>query len=1069
MTITRELDLQVNDSKLADEREQVEGLSRERSWLDNLVLGAIKARIMVFLLLLFVLLLGLVLALQLHIDAVPDVSNIQVTVTANARGLAPKEVEQYITYPIELALQSLPRLTQLRSLSKFSLCQVTAVFEDGCDIYWARQQVGERLKAAMEQLPANEVKVSLGPIATGLGEIYQFQVVGANYSLMQLRDILDWQVIPALKTVPGIDEIQAMGGEAKEYQVQLDPERMHGYRISPSEVMTALSKNNMCSGGGYMIENDDQTLLRGEGMLHTPGDIENVVIKRTVSGAVKVRNLATAVIGHKQPQSVVTADGKGESVIGVVVMRKGENSKNVLKQLNETVKTINNALPEGVVVVPFYDRSILIDRTIDTVWHNLLHGAFFVVVVLVALLGDLRGAFIAALAIPLSLLGALSFLSLTNTSGNLLSLGAIDFGILIDGSVVMVENIVRRLSENPNVSRLTNVQLSACEVTKPIFFAVLIITAVYLPIMSLPGVSGKTFQPMALTVIFGLITALAISLFVTPSLAYFILPKHPSEKQSFVLTLILPGYRKLLLTAVRRPLLAISAALIFFFVSLFTIPMLGSEFVPKLKEGALVLTVNRPVSGSLAAAASETTLMEKIVKSFPDVDRVVSRTGHSEIAFDPMGADETDMFIILKPAENWQSAKTQAELEDIIVSELRDSVPGAVFSVSQPIEQRMNELIAGAKGDVVVRIFGADLDKLRDLGNAVGKLLSGVPGASDVKLEQTAGLPVVSATVNSAQLAAYGVTTQEALDTVAASQSGKVVGTIYQGKPRYDLTVKFADNSLQKAEDIGSFPVGTISGELVPLDQICTIKRTEDAAQITHLQTDRNYMVQVNVHNRDLGSFVKEAQMVVSARLKLPPGYRIAWGGQFESLQEAQNRLFLMVPIVLLLIFVLLYASFGSFGPGLLIFSNVPLALSGGLIALWIRGMPLSITSGVGFIALFGVAVLNGVVLVSTIKQIEHDEQLSPRLSALKAAKQRIRPVLMTALVASLGFMPMALATSIGAEVQRPLATVVIGGLITSTILTLIVIPAAYSWLGSFRRSFPDSSNPETFILQSNS
>ncbi|MDR3613991.1 MAG: CusA/CzcA family heavy metal efflux RND transporter [Candidatus Obscuribacterales bacterium] len=1019
--------------------------------LGALVAGAIEARVMVILILIFVSILGLFFAVQLHVDAVPDVSNVQVTVTANARGLAPKEVEQYITYPIEMALQSLPRLTQLRSLSKFSLSQVTAVFEDGCDIYWARQQVSERLKTASEQLPANEIKIALGPIASGLGEIYQFRVIGSGHSLMQLRDILDWQVIPSLKTVPGVDEIQAMGGEAREYQVQLDPERMHGYRINASEVMAALSKNNMCSGGGYMIENDDQTLIRGESMLHTPEDIANVVIKRTAFGAIKVRNLATVVIGHKQAQSIVTADGNGESVIGVAVMRKGENSKNVLKELNVAVKTLNASLPSGVAVVPFYDRSVLIERTIDTVWHNLLHGAFFVVVVLVVLLGDLRGAFIAALAIPFSLLGALSFLSLTNTSGNLLSLGAIDFGILIDGSVVMVENIIRRLAENPQGDRLKNVQSSAGEVAKPIFFAVLIITAVYLPILALPGVSGKTFQPMALTVIFGLLTALMIGLFITPSLAYFILPKHPSEKDTYFLRLLQPGYRRLLLSAVKHPKKSITFASLFFIASLFTLPLLGSEFVPKLKEGALVLTVNRPVSGSLAAAANETTLMEKIIKAIPDVETVVSRTGHSEIAFDPMGADETDMFVILKPAESWKTAKTQVEIEDVIVNKLRKSVPGAVFSVSQPIEQRMNELIAGAKSDVAVRIFGPDLEKLRELGGAAGKLLAEVPGAADVKLEQTTGLPVVSARIDSAKLAAYGVTSQEALDTVAASQSGKVVGTIYQGKPRYDLCVKFAEHSMQKTEDIGSLPVGTTSGELVPLNQICSIDRREDAAQITHLQTDRNYMVQVNVRNRDLGSFVKDARTILAKHLKLPPGYRMTLGGQFESLLEAQNRLFLLVPIVLLLIFVLLYASFGSFGPGLLIFSNVPLALSGGLLALWFRGMPLSITSGVGFIALFGVAVLNGVVLVSTIQQIERNENIGPRRSALKAAKQRTRPVLMTALVASLGFMPMALATSIGAEVQRPLATVVIGGLITSTLLTLIVIPAAYSWLRQFR------------------
>jgi len=990
--------------------------------------------------------------LQLRIDAVPDVSNIQVTVTANARGLAPKEIEEYVTYPIELAMQSLPRLKQLRSISKFSLSQVSAVFDDGCDIYWARQQVSERLKLAQEQFPVNsDIKVALGPIATGLGEVYQFQVIGSGYSLLRLRDILDWQIIPALKTVPGVDEIQAMGGDAKEYQVELDAERLHGYRVSASEVMAALSKNNMSTGGGYIIENDDQTLIRGDGMLHTVADIANVAVRRSANGVVKVRDLGTVIIGHKQAQSIVTADGRGQTVIGVIVMRKGESSKAVLERINHAVRALAPSLPSGVSIKPFYDRSVLIDETIDTVWHNLAHGAIFVVIVLVLLLGGFRGAIIAALAIPLSLLGALSFLSLSNISGNLLSLGAIDFGILIDGSVVMVENIIRRLSENPDQDRLKVVQSASAEVAKPVFFGVLIITAVYLPILALPGVSGKTFQPMALTVIFGLLTALLIGLFVTPCLAFFVLPKRPSEDESFPLKLIRPGYRRLLLSCVKHPVAAMSTASILFLLSLITLPLLGSDFVPRLKEGSCVLTIDRPVSGSLEAAASETTAIEKVVLSSPDVETVVSRTGHSEIAFDPMGPEETDMFIILKPADQWKSAKTQAEVESIIVGRIRSSVPGAIFSVSQPIEQRMNELVAGAKGDVAIRIFGPDLEKLREIGANVASLLASVPGSTDIKLEQTAGLPVLTAKVDSAALAAYGVTAQEALDTVAASQSGKVVGVIYQGKPRYDLAVKFAKEGLVTGEDIGGLPVGTMGGELIPLKQLTSITRSQDAAQITHLETDRTYMVQVNVRGRDLGSFVEQAQLVVKSKLRLPVGYRIARGGQFENLQEAKSRLFILVPLVLLLIFMLLYASFGKVKPGLLIFANIPLAMSGGLCALWLRSMPLSITAGVGFIALFGVAVLNGVVLVSTIQQVEASELIGPRQAALKAAQQRLRPVLMTALVASLGFIPMAIATTVGAEVQRPLATVVIGGLITSTLLTLLVIPATYAFVGSAR------------------
>ncbi len=1038
----------------------------ESGWLEMLVRGAIEARVMVMFITLICTVFGVISFTKMHIDAVPDVSNIQVTVTANARGLAPKEIEEYVTYPIELCLQSLPRLKQLRSVSKFSLCQVTAVFEDGADIYWARQQVSERLKLAQEQMPANnEIRISLGPIATGLGEIYQFQVKGSNYSLMELRDILDWQIIPALKMVAGVDEVQSMGGEAREYQVLLDHERLHGFGLSVTKVMTALSNNNANSGGGYIIENDDQTLIRVEGMLHNVSDIGNVAVRRDATGVVKVKDLGRVVIGHKQHQSIVTENGRGETVIGVVVMRKGENSKEVLGHLERAVKALAPSLPAGVVIEPFYDRSVLIEQTIETVWHNLAHGALFVMVVLFLLLGGIRGAFVAALAIPLSLLGAVSFLVLSNTSGNLLSLGAIDFGILIDGSVVMVENIIRRLAES-NRARLSVVMEAAAEVAKPVFFAVLIITVVYLPILALPGVSGKTFQPMALTVIFGLITAMMIGLFLTPTLSFFLLPKKPSESDSLMLKLIRPTYRRALIACARHPRKAFAVALLVFLSSLTTIPYLGSEFVPVLKEGTIVLTINRPVSGSLDAAAKETTLMEKEVLKFPDVDKVVSRTGHSEIAFDPMGPDETDMFIILRPPSQWSTARTQQELEDAIVTKLRNTIPGAIFSVSQPIEQRMNELIAGAKSDVAVRIFGPDLGKLRELGAAVGVVLSAVPGTADMKLEQNSGLPVVTARLNSAALAAYGVSTQEALNTVAASQAGKVVGTIYQGKPRYDLTVKFQPEKISNAEDIGSLPVGTLSGDLVPLRQVGEIVRAEDAAQITHLQTDRTYMVQVNVRHRDLGSYVDEAQSKVKKEIVLPPGYRITWGGQFENLQEARTRLFILVPLVLLLIFMLLYASFGTMKPGLLIFSNIPLALSGGLVAMYLRGMPMSVTAGVGFIALFGVAVLNGVVLLSTIQQLERNEGLSPRQAAVKGAQQRLRPVLMTALVASLGFVPMALATSVGAEVQRPLATVVIGGLVSSTALTLLVVPAMYALLGG-RRALKNRSRKKD--LASNS
>lgn len=1023
--------------------------------LEKLVGFALNKRLFSLFVSIALLLAGLWAFFSIAIDAVPDISNIQVTVTTTARGLAPGEVEQYITYPVELALQSMPKLHLQRSISKYALSQVTAVFEDGTDIYWARQQVSERLKSAQGQMPPNnDVSINLGPIATGLGEIYQFELRGPGYSLMQLREILDWQVIPALKTVPGIDEVQSMGGEAKEYQIWLKPERLHGYEVTPSEVCTALRNSNANTGGGYVVEQSDQILLRAQGLLASTKDIENVLIKRSQNGAVRIKDLAEVKIGKMLPQSIVTAGGKGETVIGIVIMRKGENSRELVGRIKKEIELLKPTLPENIQIVPFYDRGDLVDHTIETVKDNLMHGALLVLVVLFLLLGNWRGGLVAATAIPLSLAGSLLFLNLSGVSANLLSLGAVDFGILIDGSVVMVENILRRLhaakqnadgaEETLNTqNRLGTIAAAAKEVATPVFAAVTIITVVYLPILGLPGVASKTFQPMALTVVFGLITALFVALFVTPSLSYFLLEKQVQEKEAFLMRLMNRPYRKLLLAAVKRPSATALTALALFAGSLLCLPHLGSEFIPVLREGSLVLGLTRPVSGSLATAAAQTTMIEKAILENKYVETVVSRTGRSEIAFDPMGPDESDVFVIFKPKWQWPPNHTQQDLETAINKKLNESIPGLIYSMSQPIEQRMNELVAGARSDVAVRVFGSDLDKLKEIGNEIGARIAKIDGCADLKLEQTSGLPVVSAKLNQTALAAYGVFASDALNTVAAAVDGLVVGTIYEGKPRFPLTVRFEPDCLKTADDIAELPVAARDGTLVPLRQIAKVERDLTSAQIAHHQGNRTYMVQFNVRGRDLGSFVAEAQKDIAANIKLPSGYHIEWGGQFENMRIAQERLFILVPVSLLLIFALLFMLYNDLKPGLLIFTNIPLAFSGGIVALYLRQMPLSVTAGVGFIALFGVAVLNGVVLVSTIRQFEA-AGMQPRQAAVAAARQRLRPVLMTALVASLGFIPMAIATSVGAEVQRPLATVVIAGLITSTALTLLVLPALY-------------------------
>jgi cobalt-zinc-cadmium resistance protein CzcA len=1022
----------------------------KRGWLEGMVEAALEARFLVVAFVLMFSVLSYWSFTNLHIDAVPDISNVQVAVTTNARGFGPLEVEEYITYPIELGLQNLPRLHSLRSISKFGLSQVTAIFADGTDIYWARQQVSERLKNAQDAMPAGaDIKMFLGPIATGLGEVYQFEVRGSGYSLMQLRDILDWQIIPALKTVPGLDEVQSMGGDTKEYQVWLHPEKLHGYKVSPEEVMSALRKNNANAGGGYIVEGQNQIVLRAEGLLKTTADIGNVIVRRSATGFVRVKDVADVKIDRQLTTSIVTRDGLGETTIGIALMRKGENSREIIERIKTKVVEIAKTLPPNVQIIPFYDRGELIDNTIETVWHNLTEGALLVVVVLFVLLGNWQAGIIASLAIPLSLIGAVGFLVLSNTSGNLLSLGALDFGILIDGSVVMVDNILRRLAEfKPGgKNRLAVIKIASEEMARPVTFAVLIITIVYMPVLFLPGVSGRTFQPMATTVIAGLLTALAIALFVTPALSCLMLGKEVSAKDSLMMRLLRPLYDLALNICCRIPLIPALVAILLFAGSLLLIPGLGTEFIPVLREGALVLTVDRPISGSFQTAAEQTTLIEKVLRECPDVHTVVSRTGHSEQAFDPMGPDESDIFVLFKPRGTWKTARTQAELEEQLQKKLAQCVPGGAIAISQPIEQRMNELVAGAKGDIALRIVGPDIQKLRTLGEQAARALSSVRGATDVRVEKTTGLPTLTAKLDRNALTAYGVNAQDALDTVSSAVGGKVVGTIFQGKPRYNLVVRFAPEDIPTAQEMGSLPVAMGAGDLVPLSQLAKIENREGEAEIMHVHADRVFTVQCNIRNCDLGSFVQAAKAAVEKQVLLPPGYSLEWGGQFENLTAAQSMLSLLVPLALMLIGILLYCAFGAFRPVLLVFCNIPLALSGGLFALALRSMQLTVTAGVGFIALFGVAVLNGVVLVDTIRQLQQASGLSAAEAAILGAKQRLRPVLMTALVASLGFLPMALATSVGAEVQRPLATVVIGGLITSTLLTLLVLPAQYAFI----------------------
>jgi cobalt-zinc-cadmium resistance protein CzcA len=991
---------------------------------------------------------------RLPIDAVPDVTPNQVQILTNVSGLGPVEVEQFITFPVETAMSGLPGIEKIRSVSRFGLSAVTVYFDEGMDIYFCRRLVMERLPAAREAIPAGLGSPAMGPISTGLGEIYQFEVRGEGYPLMELRSILEWDVAFKLKSVPGVVEVNTYGGELKTYEVQLDPAQLVAYRLPLSQVFEALERNNANAGGAYIQHAQEQYLIRGEGLIASLRDIENIVVAARNDGTpIYVRNLARVAFAPMVRQGAVTRDGRGEAVTGVVMMLIGENSRAVARRVHDKIEEIRKSLPPRVTIETYYDRTALVQKTIGTVTKNLGEGAFLVIAVLLLLLGNLRGGLIVASAIPLSMLLAFTAMVYAGLSGNLMSLGAIDFGLIVDGSVVMIENIVRHLAERHGMQppgrmsgqAIQGVILKAGrEVLRPIVFAVGIIIIVYLPIFTLEGVEGKMFRPMALTVVFALAGSLVLSVTVMPVLASFFLRTDVKQEETWFIRQAKRVYRPLLARTLCHPGITGGVAAGLFAVSVGVALLMGAEFIPRLDEGVIALQSWRLPSVSLEESIRNTTLTEKVLKRFPEVVTVVSRTGRAEIATDPMGVEISDLYITLKPHEEWQTADTKEDLIAAFNSALEE-VPGTQFSYSQPIELRVQELIAGVRSDVAVTIFGEELNTLKEIGAEVVRVVSTVSGAADTKAEQVAGLPYLRVIINREAIARYGINASQILDTVAA-MGGRQVGEVLEGQRRFAMQVRFTAADRADVDRIKDIRVADPSGRLIPLSQLAEIRVEEGPAQISRDNIHRRLAVEANVRGRDLAGFVADAQRAVDAQVKLPPGYWIEWGGQFENLQRASARLAIVVPMALFLIFVLLYSTFNAATPALLIYLNVPLAATGGIFALALRGLPFSISAGVGFIALFGVAVLNGVVLMSYILQMRR-AGLSGADAACRGAEIRLRPVLMTALVASLGFVPMALSSSAGAEVQRPLATVVIGGLITSTALTLLVLPTLYAWL----------------------
>ena len=996
---------------------------------------------------------GIYSMLRLPIDAVPDVTPNQVLVLTQAPGLSPVEVERFITFPVETAMSGLPGITDIRSISRFGLSSVYIYFEEGMDLYFVRRLVMERLPEAREAIPEGFGTPSMGPISTGLGEIYQFEVRGKGKSLMELRSILEWDIAFRLRSVPGVVEVNSYGGEMKTYEVQIDPDKLVAYNVPLEQVFEALERNNANAGGGYIERAQEQYVIRGEGLVERVSDIDNIVVSAEADGTpVYIRNFGQTVFAPLIRQGAVTRDGNGETVTGVVMMLMGENSRAVAARVREALEQIKTSLPEGVTVDTYYDRTQLVQKTVSTVTKNLIEGGILVIAVLLLLLGNVRGGLIVAAAIPLSMLFAFTGMVQARLSGNLMSLGAIDFGLIVDGSVVMIENIVRRLGEaKGSVSREEVVREAGKEVARPIFFAVLIIIIVYLPILTLQGVEGKMFRPMALTVVFALVGSLILALTLMPVLATRAFRGRTAEREPRIVRWLKDRYRPLLGWTLVHPRVTGGVAAGVFAASLLLVPFMGSEFIPRLDEGAIAIQAWRLPSVALTESVKSTTMIEKTLRRFPEVVTVVSRTGVAEIPTDPMGLETSDIYVILKDHGEWTTAGTREELIAKFNEALEAEVPGNVFSYSQPIELRVQELIAGVRSDVAITIFGEDLEQLRRAGADIVGVVSQVPGAADVKLEQTAGLPYLRIRIRRDEIARYGINASQVLDTVRAL-GGRAVGEVLEGQRRFLMQVRFTGEHRSNVEAIGNIKVADSRGRMIPLSQLADIVLEDGPAQISRENIHRKISIEANVRGRDLGSFIADVQQAVTERVKLPEGYYVEYGGQFENLQRASRRLFLVVPLALFLIFVLLYTTFNAVKPAILIYFNIPIAATGGVVALFLRGMPFSISAGVGFIALFGVAVLNGVVMVSYFRELR-ERGLSVDDTVRQGAELRLRPVLMTALVAGLGFVPMALSTSAGAEVQQPLATVVIGGLVTSTALTLLVLPTLYRW---FERERPE-------------
>ena len=1025
--------------------------------IEKIIQFSVKNKFIVGLFVAVLIATGIYSMQKLPIDAVPDITNNQVQIVTSSTSLAPQEVEQFITFPVEMAMANIPGVVETRSISRFGLSVVTVVFEEDVPIMKARQFVNEQIDLAKAEIPKELGMPEMMPITTGLGEIYQYTLEvdsahAGQYDPMELRTIQDWIVKRQLMGIEGIIEVSSFGGYLKQYEISVDPIKLQGHDVTISDVFEGLEKNNENSGGSYIEKGPNAYYIRTEGLVTNKVDIENIIVKKNGNVPVFVRDVADVKFGHPPRFGAMTMDGKGEAVGGITLMLKGANSSQAIVNVQERVVEVQKSLPPGVSIVPYLDRSVLVGKAINTVSKNLIEGGLIVIFVLILLLGNFRAGMIVASVIPLSLLFAFILMNLFGVSANLMSLGAIDFGIVIDGAVIIVEGVLHLIYTKHIGKKLSQVQMddvivkTSSSIIGSAAFGVLIIIVVFIPIMTLTGIEGKMFTPMAKTVSFAILGALILSITYVPMMSALVLKKDIKEHTSIadkLMNAIKKFYKPILQRVLMTPKLIVGLSLSLLIGIIFLFNSLGAEFVPTLDEGDMAMQVTIEPGSSLTQMINTTTQAEKILKAnFPEVKHVVSKIGTAEVPTDPMAVEDADVMILLKEKSEWVSASSRDDLVELMKNKLK-VVKWAQFDFTQPIQLRFNELISGSKTDVAIKLFGEDLGELALKGGEIAELVKNIPGAGDVKIEQTEGLPQLMVNFNRQKLAHYQLDIVDLNKVIRTAYAGENAGIVYEGERRFDLTVRLADR-YRKNLELGKLFVNTPDGRLIPLSEVATMEVKEGPMQVSRENANRRIAVGINVRNRDIASFIEEVQSVLDEKVSLKPGYFIHYGGQFENLVAAKKRLAVAVPVALLLIFILLFFAFKSFKYALLIYATVPLAAVGGVLALVIRDMPFSISAGVGFIALFGVAVLNGIVLIGYFNRLKDEGMKSLKELVVKGSLVRLRPVLMTAAVASLGFLPMAISSSAGAEVQKPLATVVIGGLITATLLTLLVIPVIY-------------------------